>query len=139
MKFRGREVHVPLKFVRYVAVGLTAYAAEMTALYAMKHIGRHGDVQAVAVSFWVGLIVAFVLQKMLVFQNYDRSVRSLSRQAVLYGLLVAWNYGFTLMVVHGLSRHISVFLLRTGVIGIVMGWNFLLYHYIFQQKRDAVI
>lgn len=116
----------------YVLVGSSAYAAEMSCLYVLLNVLNLKPVVAVALSFWVGFTVAFTLQKLITFKNYDRRPRVLTKQVVSYAALVAWNYGFTLMLVSWLASYVSPFVIRTGAIMIIAFWNYFIYHRIFK-------
>ncbi len=117
-------------------MGGLAYVLEMASLYYFVHIVRLGSLGAVAISFWVGFCVAFTLQKTLTFKNYDRRPGIVARQLGLYCLLVAFNYGFTLLAVRLLESKMSVFVIRTGVIGIITSWNFVIYRFIFKLPHS---
>ena len=120
---------------RYVIVGGCAYVAEMSSLYGLISLVGLKPVLAVGVSFWVGFMVAFTLQKLITFKNYDRKPRSLARQLTSYALLVAWNYGVTLVLVAILTPQLSAFVIRTGAILLIATWNFFIYKRIFKSKE----
>jgi putative flippase GtrA len=125
--------------VRYILVGGSAYLVEMGTLYGLHHGLGLGPLASVAISFWVGFIVAFVLQKTIVFKNYERGAKVLSRQLGIYSLLIVWNYLFTLVMVKLLSDTFSVFIIRTGVIAIITLWNFYLYKRHIFKSEDVVL
>lgn len=117
----------------YLLVGTCAYITEMATLYTLI-LFDFGPVSAVAISFWVGFIVAFTLQKFITFKSYNRSPKIIAQQMFKYGLLVAWNYGFTLISVRLLSSRLSVFIVRSAVIVIITMWNYVLYQYVFADS-----
>lgn len=119
---------------RYIVVGACAYTAEMSSLYGLINVANFTPLTAVAVSFWIGFIVAFTLQKLITFKNYENKPRALVRQLVLYGVLVIWNYGFTLVLIALLTPMLSAFVARTGAIVIIASWNFVIYRHIFKSK-----
>jgi len=118
----------------YVIVGASAYTAEMGCIYALLNILNLKPVAAVALSFWVGFAVSFTLQKLITFKNYDRRPRVLAKQVVSYAALVAWNYGFTLMLVGLLSSYVSPFVIRTATILVIALGNYFIYHRIFKTR-----
>lgn len=120
-------------FLRYLAVGIIAYISEMGSLFILHSIINLSPINSVAISFWIGLAVAFALQKIITFKNYQKSIKILSKQLLLYFLLVAWNYFFSLLIVTLFAQRISVFLVRTATIAIIICWNFVLYKYIFKH------
>lgn len=112
--------------VKYILVGGSTYALELLVIYLLKLLGLN-DVIAVGIAFWFGLAASFVLQKVIAFSNKDKSARTVTRQAVMYGVLVAVNYAFTLGVVALFSEEFGVFLTRTIALVITTFWNFFLY------------
>ena len=121
------------KLKRYLIVGASAYLIEMLSLYGLRSGVGLSPLKAIAISFWVGFTVAFILQKLVTFQNYDKRAKVVANQLVRYGLLVAWNYGFTLLVVRLFSHFVSVFIIRTVVILIITSWNFIIYKSLFKE------
>ena len=120
--------------IRYLIVGGIAFLIEMGALFVLHNVLKLSPVTSVAISFWVGFAVAFILQKMVTFKNYQKSAKALAKQLVFYSILVAWNYIFSLAVVALLSPRFSVFTIRTCTILIVICWNFLIYKFIFKHS-----
>lgn len=127
------------QLARYLVVGGVAYLFEMFCLVVLRQGFRFSDVVSVGVSFWLGLVLAFFLQKFVTFQNHDRRLHIVGRQAVFYGLLVAWNYLFTLGIVKLLAHDLSVYGARTLAILLITGWNFIIYRQLFgsKTKNDA--
>lgn len=123
--------------VRYLAVGSVAYLTEMAVLYVLLHNLKLSAVAAVAISFWIGFVVAFVLQKWVTFQNYDKTVRTIAGQLVGYSVLVVWNYLFTLGAVKLFAATTSVFIIRTVVIVIITSWNFVIYGILFKSSTES--
>ena len=121
------------KIYTYLLVGVTSYIIEMGSLYLFNIIFGLSGVVAVAISFWVGFIVAFILQKWVTFKNHDKATRTVTRQLIAYSILAFWNYGFTLVAVAVFSQSISVFMIRTITIMIITLWNFMIYNMIFRQ------
>jgi putative flippase GtrA len=109
----------------------------MAALYLLRDSARLDSVTAVAISFWVGFVAAFVLQKYVTFQHKDARPKVLVRQLATYSLLVAWNYIFTLAVAHYFASVASIFVLRTIVILIVTVWNFAVYRWVFKEQGEG--
>ena len=123
------------RLFRYIIIGFTSYVIEMSTLYGLHAIIGVSAIWAVGVSFWVGFIVAFILQKLITFRNYDRQVRSIGRQVAGYSLLVAWNYSFTLLMAKLLLRYTSVYVARSLVILIITSWNYIIYQTLFKKNN----
>jgi hypothetical protein len=54
-----------------------------------------------------------------------------------YGLLVAWNYIFTLGIVKLLADNLSVYGARTLAILLITCWNFIIYRQLFAAKTNT--
>ena len=122
--------------VRYIFVGGFSFVIEIATLYSLNQVLRVSPTISVAISFWVGFIVAYTLQKLVTFQNKEKSRRALTKQLVGYSLLVVWNYSFTLLVVELFHASVSVIILRTIVILITTTWNYVLYKKLFKVSEQ---
>jgi len=126
-------------FVRYVIVGGISYVIELSSLLAIYHFAHTSRELATAVAYWIGLLLAFVLQKLVAFQDYRKEVRVLTKQGLVYGVLTLWNYGFSILVV-GLFPSKYLIFSRTLAQLILSAWNFLIYkHIIFKNSKDEVL
>jgi putative flippase GtrA len=123
------------KIIRYLLVGGFSYFIELCVILFCKNVVGTNDITAVAISFWVGLIVAFVLQKIFTFNERSRG-RKVVKQSILYGLLVLFNYLFTLFFVGIFTDYIDVVIARTLALIITTIWNFLIYNnYLFKTEN----
>lgn len=123
------------QIIRYLFVGGLAYVIEMSSLYVFHEYLNFSAFSAVALSFWVGFLAAFLLQKLVTFKNHDKRTEAILKQLVLYSLLVGFNYIFSLFMVAVLAEHISVFIVRTLTIILVTCWNFYIYRtFIFNSR-----
>jgi putative flippase GtrA len=120
------------QIIRYLFVGGFSYVIEIAVLDSANHILQLSAAISVTISFWVGFIVAYILQKIVAFQNKEKSRKAITKQLIGYGLLVLWNYGFTLIVVELFHTSVSVIVLRTIVIAITTIWNYVLYKKLFK-------
>ncbi len=120
------------RLFKYLAVGITAYIIEMLSLYIFNSVAGLGSVYSVALSFWVGFFVAFVMQKIITFGNYEKDIKKIGKQLFGYSILVLFNYMFTLIMVHLFMGHISVYIVRTLVIMFTTIWNYIIYIKLFK-------
>ena len=119
--------------VRYVLIGFSAYGIEMTTLW-FGHSKLHlSDEAAVTLSFWISLVCAFALQKVITFRNRQSSAKHLASQTIKYACLVLWNYVFSTFSVHILTGRLSVYVIRTGTIAVITSWNFFIYKKLFHE------
>lgn len=124
------------QIIRYLFVGGFSFIIEITLLYILNHTLHISAAISVTISFWVGFIVAYVLQKLVAFQNKEKSRRAITKQIIGYSLLVLWNYGFTILVVELFHSSVSVVVLRTIVIAITTLWNYVLYKKLFKVATE---
>ncbi len=123
------------RLFRYFIIGVTSYVIEMSTLYVLHEIIGASAILSVGISFWVGFIVAFILQKLITFRNFDRQVRSIGRQVAGYSVLVAWNYSFTLLMTKLLLPNTSVYVARSLVILLITSWNYIIYRTLFKKNN----
>jgi putative flippase GtrA len=121
---------------RYLLVGGFAYVVEIASLWVFTHPMGLSPLTAVAISFWIGFVVAFILQKFVAFENHDKRVRIIAGQLIWYSLLVGWNYLFTLLLVKLFGGTVSVFIVRTIAILVITSWNFWAYKLLFKVGGD---
>jgi putative flippase GtrA len=111
---------------RYLIIGGSVYLLELLVILVAQSLGASA-VAAVGLSFWIGLIVSFGLQKTITFGDKRLHSRVLVPQILAYCLLVAFNFGFTLIVADLLSATWPAVVTRTLALGITTIWNFYLY------------
>jgi putative flippase GtrA len=111
---------------RYLIIGVSVYALELVVIVVAQALGASAVI-AVALSFWIGLVVSFVLQKVVAFGDKRVHHRVLIPQIIAFSLLVVFNFGFTILVTKLLSGYVPAVLTRTLALGITAIWNFYLY------------
>lgn len=137
MKSRLRAL-MARPFGRYVVVGVSVYLFEVLVIVVAQAWGASA-LLAVALSFWLGLVTSFLLQKLFTFRDRRLHRRILTAQLVAVTLLVLVNFGFTLLVVHWLSGVVPAFVARTGALGITTIWNFYLYKIRIFKPSDELV
>ena len=121
---------------RYLLVGGSVYLLELVIIFIARNAGA-SSVVAVALSFWIGLVVSFGLQKVVTFKDRRTHHKILTAQIVAVSLLVLWNFGFTVLVTKLLSN-INPAITRTGALLVTTLWNYYLYQTkIFNQTTDV--
>ena len=111
---------------RYILIGGSVYVFELLVIVAAQQLGQSAVV-AVGLSFWLGLVVSFGLQKLVTFGDKRMHHRVLLPQLVAFSLLVAFNFGFTLLMARLLAHALPAVIIRTLALGITTIWNFYLY------------
>jgi putative flippase GtrA len=122
------------KLIRYILVGGSVYLVEMFALLVLENFLNFSPLSSVAISFWIGFLLAFILQKLFTFGNSDIKHKTVAIQMVKYSLLVLWNYAFSLLMVKLLSFAVATIFIRTISIAIMTIWNFVIYNKIFTES-----
>lgn len=125
-------------FGRYLIIGVSVYIFELVVIFVAQHQGASAVV-AVGLSFWLGLIVSFFLQKLVTFGDTRMHHRILLPQLIAVTLLVLFNFGFTLVVTKLLQHLLPAVATRTLALGITTIWNFYLYKTRIFKTDDVVI
>ncbi|MDB5170994.1 MAG: hypothetical protein JWO35_688, partial [Candidatus Saccharibacteria bacterium] len=102
---------------RYVVIGGSVYLIELLVIVAAQAAGASATV-AVGISFWVGLIISFVLTKIVTFSDKRTHHRVLVPQIVAFSLLVLFNFSFTVFVTSLLEDTLPAVATRTLALGI---------------------
>jgi putative flippase GtrA len=114
------------QFIRYVLIGLLAFAVEYGSFYFLFVISGLFLLAANALSFCLGLIVAFVLNRIWAFGSHEYSKKA-AHQFGFYATLAVINLLLTLVIVSAL-KWIGVEPTIGKLIAMVItsSWNFLL-------------
>jgi len=119
-------------------VGGLSYLFEMTAILLLKKIFSLTNVEAVTISYWIGLGVAFILQKIITFSNLDKRLHIIGKQVIIYVVLVLFNYSLNILAVDIFAKDSNVYLIRTLVILFCTLINFPVYKIIFSNKSNSI-
>lgn len=123
--------------LRYLFVGGLTYLVDIGVLIGL-HSGLHTQrAVAAGASFWVGLFFSFGLQKLVAFQDYQREIKAISRQAFWYGALIIFNYVITLVIV-SLFPDKDLVLSRTVAVAVTACWNYFFYKGIIFRKKEKI-
>ena len=111
---------------RYIIIGVSVYIIELGVIFLALHLGS-GDTWAVALSFWIGLMISFILQKFVTFRDTRTHHKILLPQIMAVSCLVLFNFTFTIIVTKLLRNHTPIVVSRTLALGITTLWNLYLY------------
>lgn len=111
---------------RYVIVGGSVYLFELAVIAVVQWRGGSALV-AVALSFWLGLLVSFGLQKLVTFGDKRMHHKVFIVQVTAFTALVLFNFVFTLLTTKLLSPWLPAALVRTLALGTTTIWNYYLY------------
>jgi putative flippase GtrA len=112
--------------IRYLFIGGSVYVLELLIILLAQHLGA-SPVCAVAISFSIGTLVSFFLQKFITFSDKRMHHRILVPQLIATGLLIVWNLVFSVLITKLLQHHLPPVVTRTLALGITTIWNFYLY------------
>lgn len=112
---------------RYIFIGGLSFAIEAGAIFTFIYLLKLNPVTSVALSFWIGLIVSFVLQKIFAFRDKKNTAKHIARQSIAYAILIVVNYIFTLLFVAIFETLLGVFVARTIALIITTAWNYIVY------------
>lgn len=122
---------------RYLLVGGSVYVFELAVIVVAQALGSSA-VWAVAISYCLGTLVSFFLQKLVTFGDKRMHHRILVPQMIATGVLIAWNFGFSVLVTDALQGHLPAVVTRTLALGVTTIWNFYLYKTRIFKNSDEI-
>ncbi len=132
-----REKLKTSNFYRYVFVGGITFVFDIAVLVGMYYGLGTSRALAASASFWSGLMFSFLLQKLVAFQDYQKEVKAISKQALSYGILIAFNYALTVFIV-SLFPGKDIVYSRTLAVAITTIWNYFIYKkLVFREPRKT--
>lgn len=123
---------------RYLIAGGSAYLVEMAILALLNRGLGFSDLVSAAISFWLGYIFSFFMQRVFTFQDKSRQRGRLARQFIFVTALLGFNYIFTLTLVNFLSPSLDVMIVRTIAIVITTVWNYVIMKKLFANKEQDI-
>ena len=125
-------------FGKYLIVGGSVYLLELAVIVLAQNAGATA-VEAVSISFVIGLIVSFILQKFVTFGDKRVHHKILLPQFIAVTLLVIFNFCFTVLMTKIFTHLLPAVVIRTLAIGVTTLWNFYLYRTrIFKTDENPV-
>ena len=121
-------------FVRYVFVGGTTFVLDFTILFFLHAKLGLGLALSTTVAYWFSILYNFLLNRFWTFNATEKG--ELSKHILLYGILLGFNYLFTVMFVSIVSNFIYFGLAKVLAVGIQISWTYLIYKkYIFVKSK----
>lgn len=115
------------------------YVFELAVIVVAQWLGASA-VWAVAISFCLGTLVSFLLQKLVTFGDKRMHHRVLIPQVIATALLILWNLGFSVLLTKLLQNIMPAVATRTLALLITTFWNFYLYKTrIFKQADEPLV
>ena len=113
--------------IRYIFVGGTTFLIDLGVLVFGHEVLGLKIAIATTLSYWVSVIYNFSLNRWWTFSASE--TKKLHEHALLYGCLLAFNYGFTVIFVSTMSHVIYYGLAKVLATGIQIIWTYPLYKY----------
>ena len=98
---------------RFLVAGFSAVGTDLVTYYLLLNILDH-DI-AKAISFFLGTIVAFVINKYWTFEKYEKSYKEIFQFGLLYTVTLSANVFTNKIVLDYTSIVLLAFLIATGV------------------------
>jgi len=134
----GREQWAGRRFIRYVVIGGSVYIFEMLVILVAQRCGASA-LWAVTLSYLMGALAAFGLQKFVTFGDRRRQHRVVLAQLLATGALVLCNLLFTVILTKLLANHLPAVVIRTMAIAMTTAWNFYLYKTSIFKASDKLV
>ncbi len=126
-----------LSFLKYVITGGLAFVSEYSSFLLLFKVLQLHLYLAASVSFIVGLIISFVLNRMWSFRS-EEFTRSQRQQAGLYLSLAAINLGLTnLFIFAAVNLGILEEIAKVIAMALVVAWNFLIFKFVIFKNEDG--
>jgi putative flippase GtrA len=124
---------------RYLLIGGSVYVFELLVIVVAQQLGASAP-WAVAISFCLGTLVSFFLQKVVTFGDKRMHHRILIPQIIATALLIIWNLTFSVLLTKLLEDHMPAVATRTIALAITTIWNFYLYKtHIFKNSNEELL
>ena len=120
--------------VRYILVGGTTFTLDISLLVFFKTKIHLSLAISTSIGYWVSVIYNFTLNRWWSFSATE--VHSLRRHATTYGILLAFNYLFTLAFISIVSHVVYFGIAKAMAVIIQTSWTYFIYkNYIFAKRE----
>lgn len=122
--------------MRYLFVGGSTFIIDLSLLYLLHgHLGLNLQL-ATSIAYWSSIAYNFLLNRSWTFTNTER--KKLHEHALFYGLLLLFNYLYTLAAVSLLSNYMHYGTAKVLAVVIQTSWTYYLYkYYVFGSSRSS--
>lgn len=113
-----------IQFFRYLFVGGTAFLVDAGCLFLLEKLGLN-YLLAAMFAFVVGLVVNFILSKLLVFKG-NETISSNKVEFLVYAIIGVIGLGLTELILYLFTEKLLVYFMVSKVIAamVVLIWNF---------------
>ena len=125
------------EFFRYAFVGSSAFTVEFLSFCLLYYVIHFAATPANAISFLVGLMTSFLLNRVWTFAHERGYRKHMSHQLVLYGLVATVNLLLTVLLLK-IFQHsgFDIRISKLATMILTSGWNYLIFKLvIFKHNR----
>lgn len=124
--------------IRYLIVGGSLAVFEVVFLYMLVNIGYLHYLLAGGISSVVALVLRFLLQKFVTFNNEVKDNRVVGRQFAYYVVLCVASFGLNLAFLYTFSTILGLWYVASSVlsIGLIAFISFFVYRFIFSSQQQ---
>ncbi|MCA9301703.1 GtrA family protein, partial [Candidatus Saccharibacteria bacterium] len=127
-----------LSVFRYLVSGGTAFTIEYGSFLALFYLLKFGSITSNTVSFILGLLTSFLLNRLWVFSG-DNYQHSSSRQLFSYIILALFNLLLTnVAMIYVVNLGIGAYIAKVILIVMVASWNYIIFKTLI-FKNDKTI
>ena len=112
-------------FMRYLFVGGSTFIIDFSLLIVLHGKFNLNIALATSVAYWVSILFNFTMNRWWTFSASEN--KKLHRHLFGYGLLLCFNYLFTVIFVSLVSKYISYAIAKIAAVIIQVSWTYLIY------------
>jgi putative flippase GtrA len=117
--------------IKFILTGGIAFGVEYTSFIFLVYFVDSNIVVSNIVSFSLGLVTSFLLNKNWVFGNKEKS----KRQPILYLSLALFNLAISTLIIGTVGKIIEPAIIKIIMVIMIAVWNYFIYKYfIFSYK-----
>lgn len=118
--------------VRYLLVGGTTFSIDFSVLVLLHGVLNINVIVAASMSYWLSIAFNFVMNRYWTFSS--KELINLHKHLLLYGLLLGFNYIFTVVFI-SLTTDVGLHYTLAKIIAvpIQMSWTYFAYKKIFEN------
>lgn len=123
-------------FIRYLFVGGTTFLIDFSILFFLHEVVHFNLALATSIAYWASITFNFLLNRSWTFSASEK--KKLHEHALFYGLLLSFNYLYTVIAVSILSHFMYFGIAKLIAVITQVSWTYFLYkNYVFGSNKTA--
>lgn len=119
------------RIIKFIITGSVAFGIEYVSFIFLVYLVDSNLVVSNVVSFSLGLVTSFLLNKNWVFKNKEKS----KKQPILYLALALFNLTVSTLIIGTIGKFIEPAIIKIIMVILIAVWNYFIYKYfIFSYK-----